>query len=178
MTAVFRGVSTDSLSAASTFHFGAQDWREAMISKDWETGGNLIPHSTGKYSRMVVTWQFVRPAEVRLLGRLQKYSCPECVFLFSVRIREISACISNYLKQCTSDTNITISHSKPFGPDTKSMLLRSCFNIPSHSTKPQGDPPIQDLINNECANALADGGGLKVRVVSEAPTVPWSMVNQ
>ena len=79
---MFRGVSTDSLSAASTFHFGAQDWREAMISKDWETGGNLIPHSTGKYSRMVVTWQFVRPAEVRLLGRLQKYSCPECVFFF------------------------------------------------------------------------------------------------
>ena len=153
-TAVFRGVSTDSLSAASTFHFGAQDWREAMISKDWETGGNLIPHSTGKYSRMVVTWQFVRPAEVRLLGRLQKYSCPECVFFFSVRIREISACISNLFEamhiryqyhyinipshlariQNRCFQPILLQHSKPFNRSPRVTLqfrISSTTNVPT-----------------------------------------------
>lgn len=120
----------------------------------------------------IFAWQFVWPAEVRLLGLLQKYYCPEwseCAF-FRWGYNRFQS-ISNYLKQCTSDTISSIQHSKPLD------RIPWCFSDLSSTFQAiqpiQGDPPIQDLINNECANALADGGGLKVRVVSEAPTVPW-----
>eukprot|EP00434_Breviolum_minutum_P019382 symbB.v1.2.017089.t1/scaffold1323.1/size125372/1 len=49
-------------------------------------------------------------------------------------------------------------------------LLQNCVSTDSLSAASTFHFGAQDLINNECANALADGGGLKVRVVSEAPT--------
>ncbi|CAE7242940.1 unnamed protein product, partial [Symbiodinium necroappetens] len=48
-------------------------------------------------------------------------------------------------------------------------LLQNCVSTDSLSIA--SFPLVAgDLINNECANALADVGGLRVRVVSEAPT--------
>lgn len=48
-------------------------------------------------------------------------------------------------------------------------LLQNCVSTDSLSIASTFHFGAQDLINNECANALADTG-LKVRVVSEAPT--------